>query len=151
VVRPDHPLAGRAAVRLSEIAEYPVALPAEGLTLRALFDEGARRIRLALEPVVETNSIDLLKRMAMLSEVATVLTKADVEIDRQRGVLAFVPIRGGEIGAQSLVIVHRTSAPLDPISTRFAEKLAELARQIGDEGMSGRVGQQRAESVIAGD
>jgi len=70
----------------------------------------------------------------MLNDVATVLTKADVEVDRLRGALAFVPIYGGDIGSQSLVIVHRTSAQLDGVTMRFAEKLADLARQIGDEG-----------------
>ena len=134
VIRPDHPLASRASVRLSELSEHAFALPAEGLTIRAMFDRAAKKARLTVEPVVVTNSIDLLKRLAMLGDVATVLTKADVEVDRQRGALAFVPIVGSEVGAQALTIVHRTSAPLDGVSTRFAEKLADLARQIGDAG-----------------
>ncbi|MCW6511805.1 LysR family transcriptional regulator [Lichenifustis flavocetrariae] len=133
VVRPGHPLASRASLRWSELADCAFALPAEGLTIRTLLDRAIKRTRLTVDPIVETNSIDLLKRLAMLGDVATVLTKADVEVDRQRGALSFIPITDGEAGSQSLVIVHRTSAPLDGVTTRFAEKLAELARQIGDE------------------
>ena len=134
VVRPDHPLASRASVRLSALSDHLLALPASGLTIRILFDRAAKKARLNVEPVVESNSIDLLKRLAMLGDMTTVLTRADVEVDRLRGALAFVPIRGDEVGAQSLVIVHRTSAQLDGVTTRFAEKLADLARQIGDPG-----------------
>ena len=135
VVRPDHPLANRASLRWSELNDCAFVLPAEGLTIRTLFDRAIKRVRLAVDPIVETNSIDLLKRLVMLGDVATVLTKADVEIDRQRGALSFIPITDSdtEAGSQSLVIVHRTSAPLDGITTRFAEKLVELAQQIGDE------------------
>ena len=134
VVRPDHPLASRSSVRLSALSDHLLALPASGLTIRTLFDRAAKKARLSVEPVVETNSIDLLKRLAILGDITTVLTKADVEVDRLRGTLAFVPIQGDDVGAQSLVIVHRTSAQLDSVTMRFAEKLADLARQIGDSG-----------------
>ena len=132
VVRPEHPLAGRVSLRWSELAGCTFVLPSEGLTIRTLFDLAVKRVRLSVDPIVETNSIDLLKRLAMLGDVVTVLTKADVEVDRQRGALSFVPIADSEAGSQSLMIVHRTSAALDGITTRFAEKLAELARHIGD-------------------
>lgn len=134
VVRPDHPLATRSSVRPSDLAGHAFALPAEGLTLRAIFDRLAKRSRLTMEPIVETNSIDLLKRLAGLGELATVLTRADVELERLRGTLAFVPILAEDVGSQTLVVVHRTSAQLDGLTMRFAEKLADIAHQIGDGG-----------------
>ncbi|MCS0497297.1 LysR family transcriptional regulator [Ancylobacter sp. MQZ15Z-1] len=132
VVRPSHPLATRASVRLSNCLDYPFVLPAEDLTLRQLFDRMARKARVSIEPLMETNSIDLLKRNVMLADVVTVLTRADVELERLRGGLAFVPFRDSDVGAQTLTIVHRNSARFDAVTMHFAEKLAELAHQIGD-------------------
>lgn len=134
VVRPDHPLAMRSGVRPSDLAEHAFALPAEGLTLRAIFDRLAKRSRVSLEPLVESNSIDFLKRLCGLGQLATVLTRADVELERARGTLAFVPILADDVGSQTLVLVHRTSAQLDGLTMRFAEKLADLVHQIGDTG-----------------
>jgi DNA-binding transcriptional LysR family regulator len=132
VVRSDHPLAGRSSVRPGDLQPFPFALPADGLTLRTIFDRLMRRARVAVTPLVESNSIDLLKRLAMLGELATVLTRADVEMERQRGTLAFVPIVTEDSDSQTLVVMHRTSAQLDAVTMRFAEKLADFARQIGD-------------------
>lgn len=138
VVGPDHPLASRSSVRASDLAGHPFALPAPGLTLRTIFDRLTRRSRLAIEPIVESNSIDLLKRLARLSGLATVLTRADVELERLGGTLAFVPIISEEISWQTLVIVHRTSAQPSGLTLRFAEKLADVIQQIGDGGVSSR-------------
>lgn len=138
VVRPDHALAARAGLRPSDLPGHGFALPAPGLTLRAIFDRLARRARLTLEPVIESNSIELLKRLAGLGEFVTVLTRADVEIERQNGTLAFVPIIADEAEGQTLVVIHRSSAPLDGLTMRFAEKLADLIYQIGDGGSPGQ-------------
>jgi len=131
VVRPDHPLASRTSVRLHDCLEYPLVLAAESLTIRTMFDRVATK-RDAVSPIIETNSIEFLKRLPMLSEVVTVLTRTDVEHDRRRGTLAFVPFSESDFGHQALSIVHRTSAPLDPATLRFVEMLAELTSQIGD-------------------
>jgi DNA-binding transcriptional LysR family regulator len=106
--------------------------------LRAIFDRLAKRSRVTLEPLVESNSIDFLKRLSGLGQLATVLTRADVELERARGTLAFVPILADEVGSQTLVLVHRTSAQLDGLTMRFAEKLADLVHQIGDTGSQDR-------------
>lgn len=132
VVRPLHPLAGRASLRLSECLDYPFVLPTEDVTLRLLFDRTARKARVAIEPLMETNSIDLLKRNVMLTDTITVLTRADVELERLRGTLAFIPLRDTDVGAQTLTIVHRDSARFDAVTQHFSKKLAELAQKIGE-------------------
>jgi DNA-binding transcriptional LysR family regulator len=132
VVRPDHPIAGRVNIHLGDCLDHPFVLPMEDLTLRTMFDRSARKAGVSVEPILETNSIDLLKRLAMLSDVVTVLTRADVALERLRGSLAFVPFRDEGVESQRLMIVHRSSAQFDGLTARFAERLADLARQIGD-------------------
>lgn len=132
VVHPDHPLASKSYVRMSECLEFPLVLAVEGLTIRAIFDQAARKYGISFEPITETNSIELLKRLAALSQAVTVLTRTDVEHDRRQGRLAFVPFREDDLGFQSLCVVHRTSASLDPATTRFMTSLSQLTMQIGD-------------------
>jgi DNA-binding transcriptional LysR family regulator len=96
-----------------------------------LFDRAARHARTWFDPIVETDSIDLLKRLAALSGVVTVLTRADVELERQQGVLAFVPLHSSEAAFQTLSIVGRASAQFNTATARFVEKLVEFVDRVG--------------------
>lgn len=132
VVGPQHPLATAVTLRLSDCVGHAFALPSLPLTLRIILERVLAAAKVTLHPVVETNSIDLLKSLASMSNVATFLTRADVEMDRVNGRLVFIPITGGRAEFQTLTLIQRESAPLPPAVALFGEELAAFVRQIGD-------------------
>lgn len=132
VVGPQHPLATNVTLRLSDCIGYAFALPSQPLTLRLILDRMLSAAKVTLHPIVETNSIDLLKSLSSLSNVATFLTRADVEMDRLNGNLVFIPVTGGREEFQTLTLIQRESAPLPPAVALFAEELSAFVRQIGD-------------------
>lgn len=64
VVAPDHPLAGRMSLRLSDCADYPIALPDTTLAARSLIDRALANASFKLEPVFVSNSVELTKTYA---------------------------------------------------------------------------------------
>jgi DNA-binding transcriptional LysR family regulator len=132
VVGSQHPLATSVTLRLSDCVGHAFAMPSTPLTLRQILDRAITRANVTLHPVMETNSIDLLKRLVSMSNVATILTRADVEMDRLSGHLVFIPIVGGRNEVQNLTLIQRESASLSPAVALFAEELAAFVQQIGD-------------------
>jgi DNA-binding transcriptional LysR family regulator len=132
VLSPQHPLAKNVMLRLSDCIGHAFALPSHPLNLRTILERMLAAAKISLHPVVETNSINLLKSLASMSNVATFLTRADVEMERLNGTLVFIPLIGGRAEFQALTLIQRESAPLPPAVALFAEELAAFARQIGD-------------------
>lgn len=132
VVGPDHPLANKSALRLSDCVGHAVALPARPLNLRWIIDRMLGYTNVSLHPVAETNSIDLLKSLVSSANLATFLTRADVDFDRGRGNLVFVPLVGHRGETQTLRLIQRKGAPLSPAAAYFAEELSSFIRAMGD-------------------
>ena len=99
VMAPDHPLNGRYQVRMADCLAYPLVVADRSMTLRDVLEllvpEGT-----SFTPVVETNSIELMKRLAGAIDGLT---------PREREVLVHV-LEGGanKLIARALGISHRT-------------------------------------------
>ena len=121
VVAPDHPLAGNAQLRFGECLSYPIVAAEAGLSLRDVLD---LMIPAALEfrPVVETNSLELMKRLARDAPHVTFLNRADVDQELRAGLLAFVPIMG-HAARQTVSLVHRARGSLDPAASGIARTI----------------------------
>lgn len=64
----DHPLAGRAALRLTDCSGYPLLLGDASLGGRHLLEAAAEQASMPLNPVVTGNSIEVLKTIAASSQ-----------------------------------------------------------------------------------
>lgn len=73
VVKPGHPLADRSVVDVADLAHWPVALPPRGSGSRDVFDQACESAGASIEPVLETNSLELLHRFALGGGGVTVL------------------------------------------------------------------------------
>lgn len=60
VMRPDHPLSKFKTVSLTQLSEYPIALPDPNTTLRQLFDIACSRQKLLFEPRLTSNYVEAL-------------------------------------------------------------------------------------------
>ncbi|MDT2022158.1 LysR family transcriptional regulator [Methylocella sp. CPCC 101449] len=128
VVAPSHPLAQREKVRLSEAATYPLVLAEQRMSLRALVDLALARVSVTPRPIVETNSIELMKQYVHLGQAVTFLNPLDVAEDRLAGRLRYLPI--GETLTQSMTLIARHRGTIDPATSRFVEHLKRSLTQL---------------------
>jgi DNA-binding transcriptional LysR family regulator len=122
VVAPGHDLAARAAATLSDCVVYPLILPDQSMTLRRLLDDAFTRTAIAVVPAVETNSIELMLRLALQGVGVTFLNELNVDIERQRGEIVFVPLRGRHLRAQQLSVVGRAAAGLEALPSLMVDE-----------------------------
>lgn len=138
VVAPDHPLAERGVASLAEIAAYPLVLPEVGMTVRDLVDEAFERLSLTSRPVLETNSVEMIKLLVAEAPRATFLNPVDAAVEQQRGALRLLRLRGSHLRPQTLQIISRSRIPLDPAASLFLEQLrsalVDLVRQMNERG-----------------
>jgi DNA-binding transcriptional LysR family regulator len=112
IMAPDHPLNGRFLVRMAECLEYPLVIADRSMTLRHVLEElvppGA-----SFAPAVETNSIELMKRLAQTAPHISFVNLSDVGEEVRRGALAFTPLRGARAITQKASLLQRNRAALD--------------------------------------
>ncbi|NIB59484.1 MULTISPECIES: LysR family transcriptional regulator [Rhizobium/Agrobacterium group] len=119
VVAPTHPLAIRSTVRMSDCLLYPLVLADRSLSLREVV-EATAPARATLVPVVETNSMELMKRLARTAPHITFLNRLDVDRETATGELVFIPLTGtGSL--QRLNILHRARGSLSPAGSHFMQ------------------------------
>ncbi|MBY5790898.1 LysR family transcriptional regulator [Rhizobium leguminosarum] len=119
VVAPAHPLANRKTVRMSDCLIYPLVLADRSLSLREVV-EATAPARATLVPVVETNSMELMKRLARTTPHITFLNRLDVDREMATGDLVFIPLTGtGSL--QRLNILHRARGSLSPAGSHFMQ------------------------------
>lgn len=92
LVHPDHALAQRRQVTLTEILSFPVAVPEPGFGIRRLIDEQCRRLGQSMTPALETNSIEALRGFARSGAGITMLPGMSFQREIRNGVVAAIPI-----------------------------------------------------------
>jgi len=105
LMRPDHPLSAVKALNLQDCLKYPVALPAEGLSLRTRIDAVRAHIPGASRTYVEANSLRLMRALAREEQVIGFQTLIGCEDDVANGTLIFKPLVDKPLQADRLCVV----------------------------------------------
>ncbi|MER8830100.1 LysR family transcriptional regulator [Mesorhizobium sp. M0938] len=126
VVLPDHELASKAVLRLGDLRRFPLIMPQVGVTLRDHFDHACAAAGLSLEPVLESNSFELLKHFAMLDQGIAILNRIDVLHSHLSRAVTFIPIAELARFSQRLSVVHRARGRLAPLPSHLLERLSSL-------------------------
>lgn len=121
VVAPDHPLTARKLVRVSDCLAFPLVLADARLSLREVVQNLAPA-NTHLVAAVETNSMEMMKRLARHAPHVTFLNRVDVDQEIRDGDLVFLPLIGAA-GRQRLLLVQRARGTLGPAASRFAQAL----------------------------
>jgi len=132
VAVPGHPLAAQAEVSLADCIGYAMVIPDPGITIGALLAEAFERSAIALDTVVETNSIELMRHAALQGDAIAFMSEIEAEPDRRAGRLAFLPLRGPVPLQQELRLVTRRTGGLDALQSTVAEELGQMLGRPAD-------------------
>ncbi|CAM5770881.1 transcriptional regulator [Labrys miyagiensis] len=130
VVAPGHPLADRQMLRMSDCVGYPLVIADRSMVIRPHLDAIFAKTLVEVQPVIETNSIEVMRHAAMLDQGITFLTPFDIEFDRRSGRLVYIPIHEFAREAQTLMLVGHdrgTSA----IASVLAEMMKAMMKELG--------------------
>jgi DNA-binding transcriptional LysR family regulator len=103
VVAPGHPLADKSSLRLSDCMPHPMVIADDSTVIRPYLNYVFARAMVALQPVIETNSIEVMRQSAMMDQALTFLTPFDIETDLRSGRLVYIPVR--ELGQQTQTLM----------------------------------------------
>lgn len=125
---PSHPLAKRPSIRLSDCIDYPLVIADDSSAIRPHLEAAFTRAAITLQPIIETNAIEIMRHAAILENGITFLTPFDIEFERRAGRLVYVTIRELAQDAQTLMLIGHergTSA----IASVLAEMLKTMMRE----------------------
>jgi DNA-binding transcriptional LysR family regulator len=128
VMAPSHPLAKRPSIRLSDCIDYPLVIADDSSAIRPHLEAAFTRATITLQPIIETNAIEIMRHAAILENGITFLTPFDIEFERRAGRLVYVTIRELAQDAQTLMLIGHergTSA----IASVLAEMLKTMMRE----------------------
>ena len=131
IMAPDHPRAGLRDISLADCLGFPMIIPAASITIGALLSTAFERSAITMDTVVETNSIELLRRAAMAGDTIAFLSEIEAEADCRLGTLVFIPLRGPQAPMQELNLVARRAGGLDAVQSKVAEELQKILTRQG--------------------
>ncbi|KAB7894974.1 LysR family transcriptional regulator [Rouxiella sp. S1S-2] len=99
VVAPGHPLADKTSLRISDCIAYPIIIADKSTVIRPYLNDVFAKALVSAHPVIETNSIEVMRHAAMVDQGLTFLTPFDIEFDQRAGRLIYIPVR--ELGQQT--------------------------------------------------
>lgn len=123
LVAPDHPLASRGSVPLSECVPFPWAMPDHSLAARGLLDLAIEQASLPIVPTLESNSIETLKSFARLGDAICFSFHLGSEAEVQ-GLIA-VKLRDRACQEARLYLAARRGRVLPVAAASFAEGLTD--------------------------
>ncbi len=95
----DHPLADAESVSVRDLADWPVALPPQWTGSRQAFDLSCREAGVAPTLAMETNSVELMHRFALLGHGITVLAELVIKESVRSGQLKAIPFSDPSMNA----------------------------------------------------
>ena len=140
VMPPGHRLAAFDAIDPLEVLDEKLVLSCPGNSLRNAINLALAPLALPIEPVLETNSVELMKKMVKQGSGLSMLNPLDVVAECRRGELVFRPLTEPYRRHQAMKLFARARAPLDAAATLFVEYLlTELSAMIRELQASGAV------------
>ena len=125
VVSPHHPLAREGKLRLADCIGFPLALADKTTAIRPHITEAFETMKFDIRAVAETNSIEMMRHLAMSGDIITFLTPFDIEAELRLGRLVYLPVHEFARHNQRLMVVENPRKA-NPLASAFAERLGSL-------------------------
>jgi len=121
LMSPSHPLASRKTVSVMDCIEFPLALPARGLSLRAALDRVLSRRAVGKRPRIQSNSLRLMATLARRDGCIAFQTTIGIEDDLRQKSLVLIPLNDRKIPVNRFVVMCEKGRTANPALTAFVE------------------------------
>jgi DNA-binding transcriptional LysR family regulator len=128
VMAPDHPLAQRSSLRISDCIGYRLIVADTTMAIRPHLDRLFAKMKLEPQFAVETNSIEVMRHTALMDEGITFLTPFDIEFEQRLGRLIYIPIHELAHHTQQLMLIGSERTP-SALASLFVENLRLVIQQ----------------------
>jgi DNA-binding transcriptional LysR family regulator len=122
ITHPQHPLAKRTEIELRELQGHKFIGFDPDIPTRKAVDHIFRENKLEIEPVMEFDNIETVKRAVEIDHGIAVVPLATVLQEGRQGSLSIVTFKGKEF-TRPLAILHRKGRVLTPAMKKFIETL----------------------------
>ncbi|WP_372886265.1 LysR family transcriptional regulator [Shimia sp.] len=130
IMAADHPLAQRRSLKIYDCADYPLLLPKRPQGIRQILDATAGKVGIELKPVLESNSLDLLRLMSQDSEALSFCLAINRRPELAKDNLVAVPVDLQGVATSVLTAGHLRGRTLPVAAARFLETVSrELVEQ----------------------
>jgi hypothetical protein len=121
----DHPLADRAVLRLRDCLDYPLALPTSAFGGRQLLERAMARRSLILEPALQSNSFELLKRYVGNEPALTFQIPIGAPEGEGNAGIISRPLDSRDVDPGTLYLGQQPGRTLSVAAARFQDQLAQ--------------------------
>jgi DNA-binding transcriptional LysR family regulator len=122
ITHPNHSLALRGEVEVKDLAGQKFIGFDPDIPTRKAVDQIFRENRLEIEPVMEFDNIETVKRAVEIDHGIAIVPQATVNQEAKAGTLAVMPFKGRGF-TRPLAILHRKGRVLTPAMKKFIETL----------------------------
>ena len=130
ITHPQHPLAKRAEIDIRDLSGQKVIGFDPDIPTRKAVDAIFRDHNLEIEPVMEFDNIETVKRAVEIDHGVAIVPQATVAQEQKQGTLSVIRFRGKDF-TRPLAILHRKGRVLTPAMKKFIETLGvEVPDQI---------------------
>jgi LysR family transcriptional regulator, transcriptional activator of the cysJI operon len=122
IAHPQHPLAKRNEVEVRDLDGLKFVGFDPDIPTRKAVDQIFRDNKLEIEPVMEFDNIETVKRAVEVDHGVAIVPQATVVQEAKQGTLAVLPFKGRSL-TRPLAILHRKGRVLTPAMKKFIETL----------------------------
>ncbi|KKC26190.1 LysR family transcriptional regulator [Sphingomonas sp. SRS2] len=122
---PDHPIMAQKSFPVKQLVELPLVLPSAPFGSRRVFDRIAKRKGIEFKPLVEVDSLTVLKDLVRSTPpMFTILPRIAVAAELAAGVVAAIPLQPK--AASRLMLASRKAKPMSRAVRIVAELISKL-------------------------
>jgi DNA-binding transcriptional LysR family regulator len=122
ITHPDHPLAKQSEVNVSDLTGHKFIGFDPDIPTRKAVDQIFRENKLELDPVMEFDNIETVKRAVEIDHGIAIVPQATVTQEAKQGTLVVLQFAGKEF-TRPLAILHRKGRVLTSAMRKFVETL----------------------------
>lgn len=119
VMRPDHPLAGKATIEIEDLSGYPLVRTIDARGRNSILDQEMDSATVNLSTHIFTNALTIAKQAILSNQVIGVYTKIGFLKEIDEGELVFVPIAMESLSKYKIGLAIAASSSIDPVKHLF--------------------------------